>query len=105
MSKKVNIENYDRRSSSRNTINGIVKFKCNDDTEFGKALIIDISQTGVLIGLDQQIGDETQVCLMLEDNSQYEGPIEIKANVVRLAKSLGDNCYTYGCKICDISGF
>lgn len=98
-------DNYDRRSSTRNLINGAVRFKSDSDNDFSKAIIIDISQTGVLIGLDRAIDTNTQFTLMLEEDEKYEGPIEIHAEVIRLDKSLGDDCYTYGCKIMEINGF
>ncbi len=101
----LHLENYDRRSSARNLINGVVRFKCDEDTEFSKAIIIDISQTGILIGLDKSMENKTEFTLMLEEEEKYEGPIEIHAVVIRLDKSLGDNCYTYGCKIKEINGF
>ena len=102
---KNHLDNYDRRSSARNEINGAVRFKCDNESEFSKAIIIDISQTGVLIGLDKEIEKNTRFTIMLEEEEKYEGPIEIHAEVIRLDKSLGDECYTYGCKITEINGF
>ncbi len=99
------IDNYDRRSAPRTLINGAIKFKCSSDNDFSRALIVDISETGVLIGLDHRISNDQEIMLMLEAKDQYEGQIEIAAKVVRLAKSLGDDCYTYGCEIHTISGF
>ena len=96
---------YDRRSAPRNMINGVTQIKLADNDTYHKALIIDLSQTGILIGTDQPLEKHTQFSLLFESDVDAELPIEIQAKVVRLASSLGDNCFTYGCAISDVTGF
>lgn len=97
--------NQERRTSIRSSINGQTRFKLENGDTYSKALIIDMSQTGVLIGIDKPLQEHTRFFLTMESESDYEGSIEIHAEVIRLQRELGDGCYTYGCMIHDVSGF
>ncbi len=100
-----NSNDKERRTAIRSHINGETRFKLENGDIYSKALIIDMSQTGVLIGIDKILQAHTRFCLTMESEKDYEGSIEIHAEVIRLQKELGDGCYTYGCKIHEVSGF
>ena len=99
------LSNYDRRSFPRTAIHSDVKCRLPGQEICINGFMIDISHAGVLIGLNEKLQRYSEISLLMESENDYEGPIEIIAEVVRSATPLESFAYTYGCKICGLSGF
>lgn len=99
------INDYDRRSSDRSIINGTTHIKLANHDTLNPAVILDLSQTGVLIGVAQKLDIHSEFCLLVESRTEQQRSYEIYAEVIRLEKSLGDECYTYGCSIQEVRIF
>lgn len=96
----------DRRERPRATIDSHINYKLhNSSNQFSVAKMVDLSQTGVLIKLYQELDTHTQLTLQIKSDAEDEEPIEITAEVVRIAKSSNDEQYSYGCKILNIKYF
>lgn len=96
---KTTIKDYDRRASQRSIVNGTTRLRLDNHEDFNPAVILDLSQTGVLIGVDMELQLHDQFKLMIDARSSQQQSYVIHAEVIRLEKSLGDECYTYGCCI------
>lgn len=95
---------FDRRFYPRTLINGDIKINSDQFNTYDEGLMLNISQTGVLIGTNHKLNLQSQINLIMEPDQQGEAPIEIVAEVVRNAEK-SDACdYTYGCLILTTSG-
>lgn len=98
--------NFDRRERPRAFINTHINYKLNDrSSQYNVAKMVDLSQTGVLIKIYQELDTHTQLTLQIKSDVEDEEPIEIIAEVIRIAKPSNDEQYCYGCKILDIKYF
>jgi len=96
-------KNLDRRERPRAVINSHINYKLSDsESEFSVGKMVDLSQTGVLIKLYQEFQTHTQLTLQIKSDVADEEPIEIYAEIIRIAKSGNDEQHSYGCKILDI---
>ena len=93
---------FERRVSPRVTINGELKYKLEGETDFREGVMLDLSQSGTLISLDQQLDIHTHLTLLIESDKDNEQPIEITAKIVRIANHNGKYYHTYGCMILDV---
>ena len=97
--------NLDRRYYPRTLINSQVKYKLSDESTYNTGLMLDISQTGILIGSNHQLQTDTPITVMMESGQEDESPIEIAAEVIRIAEAFDSYDYTYGCMILDVKEF
>lgn len=105
MSSATNLR-LDRRERPRAKINSQINYRItNEDTAYNTAKMLDLSQTGVLIRLHQKLDTHTQLTLQIDSDVADEEPIEILAEVIRIAKSNDEEQYNYGCAILDIINF
>ena len=95
---------FDRRFYPRTLINGDIKLTKSQDTSSEQALILNISQTGVLIGTNSKLDIQAQLNLKMESDREDEAPIEITAEVIRSAEESDECKYTYGCLILEAAG-
>ena len=96
------INDFDQRVFPRVAINGEVKYKLEKESEFHPGMMINISQTGALISLDQQLPTEARLTLVMEADRENQSPIEITAEVIRIAENSSEYAYNYGCMILDV---
>lgn len=93
----------ERRTSPRTLINSPVDFKLLDDKAYTTGNLIDISQTGVLISVDQKLLTNDKIKLVVKPDTETDSPIEITAYIVRTAESFNEHedsrKYSYGCLI------
>ena len=92
----------EQRVYPRVVINGEIKYKLSEDQPFNDAMMINISQSGLLISLDQQLDTDTRLTLLMESGKDDQSPIEIIAEVIRVADNNSDYAYDYGCTIVDV---
>jgi len=97
--------NLDRRFSPRTNINSQIKYKLTGDSSFTSGLMLNISQFGLALSLDQKIPENTQLNVLMESDRKDEAPIEIFAEIVRTSKSSNEYAYTYGCIILEVKDF
>lgn len=96
----------DRREHPRATIDSHIHYKLhNSSNQFNVAKMVDLSQTGVLIKLYQELDTNTQLTLQIKSDTEDEEPIEITAEIIRITIPGNDEQYSYGCKILDIKYF
>jgi len=101
-----NNSNIDRRERPRALINRHINYKLDsENADFNAAKMVDLSQTGVLIEIYEKLDTKTQVTLQIKADSVDEEPIEIIAEIVRIAKPENDEQYSYGCEILDVINF
>lgn len=98
----VPVDVLDRRVYPRIAVNGAVKYRLQPEAEFSDGLMIDISQTGLLIRLDKPLHVDTLVYLRMEADQTNDNPIEITAEIVRIADSDLPDQFCYGCMILDV---
>lgn len=96
--------NYDRRSFTRSYINSPVKYKLSNDDEYDHCIMLDSSHSGLLISLDREVPIGQHIEIKMESELDYEGPIEISAEIVRRVDSDTPYVYHYGCLIHRITG-
>ena len=63
---------------------------------------MNISQTGALIELGDDVPEDTRLYLLMKTERAEEPPIEIIAEVIRQSETSSDNRYAYGCIILDV---
>ena len=95
-------KNFDRRNYPRTLINSQVSYKLANDTSYSEAIMIDVSQTGVLLDLKHELAEEALLTLIMKSDKEDEPPIEITAEVARAANANNDDTYSYGCLILDV---
>ncbi len=95
---------FDRRFYPRTLINGEISISSEQNTTCDKGLMLNISQTGVLIGTNNKLDIQTQLNLVMESERVDEAPIEILAEVIRTAEKSNECKYTYGCLILETVG-
>ena len=93
---------FERRVSPRIAINGELKYKLDGEQAFREGIMLDLSQSGTRISLDQKLELNTCLTLLVESDRAGEPPIEITAKVVRIAQHNGRYYHTYGCMILDV---
>jgi len=97
------ITDFERRVSQRVPIDGQIKYKLENETRFHTGMMIDISQSGVLISLNQPLTVNTRLSLLMESDNSGEPAIEICAVIIRIAEHASDYAYSYGCMILDVN--
>lgn len=94
---------FERRVSPRVPIDGQIKYRLDNESQFKPGMMIDISQSGVQVSLDQPLGINTRLTLLMESDRPDEEPIEIIAVIVRIADHSSKYAYSYGCMILDVN--
>lgn len=95
----------ERRFSPRASINGEIKYRLPDDSDFSSGILINVSQTGVLIGLKHEVPDDTVLTVLMESHLDDEPPVEISTAIIREASFCENHAYCYGCKIINVKDF
>ena len=96
------VTDLDRRNYPRTSINSEIIYKILGDEAFNIGALIDVSETGALINVDQQLAIDSHVNLVIASGNEDEASIKLTADIIREAKSSGDLAYTYGCMILDV---
>lgn len=89
----------DRRISPRIAIDGRIRYRLSEEDQFSEGVMLDISQNGVLVSLDREIATNTCVILLVESDQPHQPPIEITAEITRIAVPVDGHTYSYGCTI------
>jgi len=97
--------NLNRRFCTRTNINSQIKYKLTSDTSFTTGLMLNISQFGLALSLDQELPTNSQLNVSMESDRKDDAPIEIFAEIVRTSKSSNEYAYTYGCVILEVNDF
>ena len=92
----------EKRLYPRIAINGEAKYKLDKNAEYKNGMMINLSQNGVLICLDQELPTETRMTLLMQSDNDDEAPVEITIEIVRVVKRDNDGAHNYGCKILNI---
>jgi len=95
----------DRRFSPRAPINGDIKYRLANANELSSGTLINLSQTGALLGLKHKVSEETVLTILMESHLDDEPPVEISTEIIRVATYCEDHAYCYGCKILDVKDF
>jgi len=95
----------ERRFSPRADINGEIKYRLPDDSNFSSGILINVSQTGVLISLKHKVPDDTVLTVLMESHLDDEPPVEISTEIIREASFSENHAYCYGCKILNVKDF
>lgn len=102
---KPHLRNYDRRSYTRSQINTTVKYKLNNEPDYDQCVMLDASHSGLLLSLKRELSVGEMINVRMESDQDYEGPIEIDAEIVRSRESDQDYLFQYGCIIREVNGF
>jgi len=102
---KISNSTKERRFSPRASINGEIKYRLPDDSNFSSGILINVSQTGVLIGLKHKVSDDAVLTVLMESHLDDEPPVELSTEIVREASFCENHAYCYGCKIIDVKDF
>ena len=84
-------------------------FSCNENEnlEFNEesykdAVLVNISEAGALIGVNEKLDLDTQLYLLLESTEENQEPVQMLAEIIRSADSIDGYTYCYGCMILDV---
>ena len=94
--------NVDRRHYSRTEIDSQVAYKLINDESYKDAVLVNISEAGALIGVNEKLDLDTQLYLLLESTEENEKPVQMLAEIIRSADSIDGYTYCYGCMILDV---
>jgi len=102
---KLSSNTIDRRFSPRASINGEIKYRRPDNSDMSSGVLINISQTGALLGLKHKIPEDTVITVLMESHLDDEPPVEISTEIIRVETYCEDHSYCYGCKILNVKDF
>lgn len=95
--------NYvDRRYYNRTDIDCSITYRPFQQENYKDAVLINISETGALIGVHEELGIDAQIYLKIESTDENEQSIQMLAETVRSADMLDGYEYCYGCMILDV---
>jgi len=95
----------ERRFSPRAPINGEIKYRLPENADLSSGVLINISQTGALLGLKHKLPEDTVLTILMESHLNDEPPVEISTEITRIETYCEDYSYCYGCKIIDVKDF
>lgn len=85
----------DQRCAKRIAIGEKVDFRCNSDEDFRAAIMVDFSETGMLLMMGEKHTEGTQFEVRVkEDESIY-----FTVKCMRIAHCSDINSFSYGCQI------
>jgi len=102
---KLSDNTTERRFSPRAPINSEIKYRLPDDTNLSSGILINVSQTGILIGLKHKLSGDTILTVLMESHLDDEPPVEISTEIIREASYCENHAYCYGCKIINVKDF
>jgi len=94
--------NDDRRYYNRTDVGCHVVYKPFNEEDFREARLINISETGALIGVNEKLDIDTHLYLKIESTEEDEQPIQMLAETIRSAEKIEGYDYCYGCMILDV---
>ena len=92
-------EKVEKRSFSRIGINSRVEYRVAGEESYGRGLLDNISASGALLWVDQQLSLGTRIEITVKSDETGELPIKITAVVVRIADAKKEYRFGYGCQI------
>ena len=95
-------QSEDRRYYERTEICSPVKYRLSEEDDYKEALLINISETGALIGVNEELGMDTHIYMKMESDEVNQQPIKILVDTVRNAETIEGYQYCYGCMILDV---
>lgn len=95
-------KNTDRRYYHRTDIGSPVAYKPYNDESYRDGILVNISETGALIGVNEKLELDTHLYLKMESGEENEPPIQMLAETIRVAEKLEGYEYCYGCMILDV---
>ena len=85
----------EQRSASRIAIGDKVEFRCNSDEDFRAATMVNFSETGMLLMMEEKYTEGTHFEVRVkEDESIY-----FTVKCMRIARYSDINSFSYGCHI------
>jgi len=94
--------NVDRRYYKRTGIDCHLVYKLIHEENYKDAVLVNISETGALIGVNEKLDLDTHLNLLLESTEENEQPIQMMAVTIRSADTIDGYAYCYGCMILDV---
>ena len=94
--------NIDRRYYNRTDIGCQVTYKPFNEENYKDAILVNISETGALIGVNEKLDLDSHLYLILESSDKDEQPIQMLAETIRTAETIDGYAYCYGCMILDV---
>ena len=85
----------DHRGAERIDINATVEFRCNKDEEFRQATMVDFSESGMLLLMNEKHAEGSQFEVRVEEKET----IFFTVTCVRICPDKEANAFGYGCKI------
>jgi len=98
----VHSNNLDRRYYNRTEIDCHVVYKLINDENHKDAVLVNISEAGALIGVNEKLDLGTHLYLLLEPAEENEQPIQMLSETIRSADTVDGYAYSYGCMILDV---
>ena len=102
---KLSTITIDRRFSPRAPINGKMKYRLPENRNLSSGILINISQTGALLGFKHKMPADTVLTVLMESHLDDEPPVEITTEIIREATYNEGHSYCYGCRILDVKDF
>ena len=94
--------NVDRRYYTRTEIGCQVAYRRFNEEKYKEGVLVNISETGALIGVNEKLDLDTHLYLIIESAEEDEQPIQMLAETIRLADTVDGFDYCYGCMILDV---
>ena len=98
----VHTTNVDRRYYNRTEIDCQIVYKLVNEEIYKDAVLINLSEAGALIGVNEELELDTQLYLRLESTEENKQPIQMLAETIRSADAIDGYTYCYGCMILDV---
>lgn len=92
----------ERRYYNRTDVRCQVIYRPFKEEAFKDAVLINISETGVLIGTNEKLDLDTHLYLKIESPDDEEQPIQLLIETIRDAEKFDAFEYCYGCMILDV---
>lgn len=94
---KLNAQVKDQRCAERISIGESVDFRCNSNEEFRSATMVDFSESGMLLIMDEKHTEETLFEVRVKENE--DEIIYFTVKCIRSAPCTDIDLYGYGCQI------
>ncbi|MBT8438461.1 MAG: PilZ domain-containing protein [Gammaproteobacteria bacterium] len=98
----VHTTNVDRRNYNRTEIDCQVVYKLVNEETYKDAVLVNLSEAGALIGINEKLELDTQLYLQLESTEENQQPIKMLVETIRSADTTDGYSYCYGCMILDV---
>lgn len=92
----------EKRSCERQTVDAVIKYRTAKMDHFAQGRLVNISENGILISVDQPLELSTRIYFVVETNNPRVDDLHVIASVVR-KRSNKQGGSDYGCKLIETS--